>query len=54
MILVPFLLQSRMVELGAVDQNGISLDKLNISRPSFWACMHGQRSPSEAATILDM
>lgn len=49
--------KARLVELGAVDHNGLSLSKMNLSRPTLlqWICgRRNVRSDVETAMVLDM
>ncbi len=49
--------KARLVELGAVDHNGLSLSKMNLSRPTLlsWLCGNGRGGDdAETAIALDM
>ncbi len=48
--------KARLVELGAVDHNGLSLSKMNLSRPTLLQWLLGRRGGDdlEAALALDM
>ncbi len=49
--------KERLVELGAVDHNGLSAAKMHMSKPTLWQWLLGQRKAgdeNDIALVLDM